>query len=140
MKAYFVAACMSAASVLAYDIYRLRIPNGLTTTTDGVSAVGHVNKYGRGRATPFGRDFERLGGKWTQELCEKDSDGDGATNGQELGDPCCTWKVGRPVLKDPTSPGHKNSFTQAQLSALKCTDDTIASREKKQRHGVPDEL
>ncbi|XP_059152477.1 MOXD1 homolog 1-like, partial [Physella acuta] len=28
----------------------------------------------------------------TTELCRKDSDGDGMTNGQELGDPDCTWK------------------------------------------------
>jgi hypothetical protein len=28
---------------------------------------------------------------WTAALCQKDSDGDGLTNGQELGDPCCTW-------------------------------------------------
>eukprot|EP00916_Digyalum_oweni_P009018 GHVL01015184.1.p2 GENE.GHVL01015184.1~~GHVL01015184.1.p2 ORF type:complete len:121 (-),score=10.08 GHVL01015184.1:101-463(-) len=28
---------------------------------------------------------------WTRELCQKDSDEDGKTNGQELGDPDCTW-------------------------------------------------
>jgi hypothetical protein len=26
------------------------------------------------------------------ELCNADSDGDGKTNGEELGDPCCVWK------------------------------------------------
>lgn len=30
--------------------------------------------------------------KWTKELCTKDSDGDGRTNGEELGDPNCTWE------------------------------------------------
>ena len=30
--------------------------------------------------------------KWTAELCRKDSDGDGKTNGEELGDPDCTWQ------------------------------------------------
>eukprot|EP00936_MAST-01D_sp_MAST-1D-sp1_P001200 g1200.t1 len=34
------------------------------------------------------------GFKWTKALCETDSDGDGLTNGQELGDPCCTWQRG----------------------------------------------
>jgi hypothetical protein len=29
-------------------------------------------------------------------VCSLDSDGDGLTNGQELGDPTCTWKVGDP--------------------------------------------
>ena len=32
--------------------------------------------------------------KWTKQLCESDSDGDGYTNGEELGDPCCTWVKG----------------------------------------------
>ena len=27
-------------------------------------------------------------------LCPLDSDGDGFTNGQELGDPKCQWKIG----------------------------------------------
>jgi len=30
---------------------------------------------------------------WTR-VCRLDSDGDGKTNGQELGDPNCTWKPG----------------------------------------------
>ena len=29
----------------------------------------------------------------TKELCQEDSDGDGLTNGEELGDPCCTWDM-----------------------------------------------
>ncbi|CAK4078205.1 unnamed protein product [Aphanomyces euteiches] len=128
------AICLAVAtSVAAYDTYRLKIPNGLKKTVDGVSAVGHVNKFGSGRATQFGYDFERLGRKWTKELCEKDSDGDGATNGEELGDPCCTWRVGRPVRANPTSPGHKNDFTDDQLAALKCvsTADTASSSDSK---------
>ena len=32
--------------------------------------------------------------RWTRELCQKDSDGDGRTNGEELGDPSCTWVPG----------------------------------------------
>ena len=31
---------------------------------------------------------------WTNTLCEKDSDGDGLSNGLELGDPSCTWAKG----------------------------------------------
>ena len=27
-------------------------------------------------------------------MCCPDSDGDGYTNGEELGDPCCVWKKG----------------------------------------------
>ena len=38
---------------------------------------------------PTPQDFKAAGFKWTAELCKKDSDGDGFTNGQELGDPNC---------------------------------------------------
>ena len=31
---------------------------------------------------------------WTQELCNADSDNDGRTNGEELGDPNCLWSAG----------------------------------------------
>ena len=33
------------------------------------------------------------------DLCRKDSDGDGRTNGQELGDPGCVWTEGAFVEK-----------------------------------------
>ncbi len=39
----------------------------------------------------FVQDYEEAGELWTQDLCEMDSDGDGLTNGEELGDPCCVW-------------------------------------------------
>lgn len=42
----------------------------------------------------FGLDFKSAGYSWTKELCMKDSDGDGLTNGEELGDPCCAWTKG----------------------------------------------
>jgi fatty-acid desaturase len=34
------------------------------------------------------------GRRWTVDLCQTDSDGDGLTNGQELGDPHCVWQPG----------------------------------------------
>ena len=33
--------------------------------------------------------------QWNAALCRKDSDGDGLTNGQELGDPDCVWTKGQ---------------------------------------------
>lgn len=42
---------------------------------------------------PSLQDFYRLGGEdkgWNVDICKLDSDKDGATNGQELGDPDCT--------------------------------------------------
>ena len=37
--------------------------------------------------------------KWSSDLCQKDSDGDGMTNGEELGDPNCTWTGGNTTLR-----------------------------------------
>lgn len=32
--------------------------------------------------------------RWSEWLCLQDSDHDGKTNGDELGDPCCEWNYG----------------------------------------------
>ncbi|XP_060604716.1 uncharacterized protein LOC132757452 isoform X2 [Ruditapes philippinarum] len=53
--------------------------------------VGHENINGGGNRNPFGLDFEKNGKVWNKSLCELDSDGDGKTNGHELGDPECIW-------------------------------------------------
>ena len=48
---------------------------------------------------------------WTEELCREDSDQDGRTNGEELGDPDCTWEIGnQPTLTEGiTHPGKKRT-------------------------------
>lgn len=42
----------------------------------------------------FGVAFASSGEEWTEALCREDSDGDGLSNGEELGDPCCVWAAG----------------------------------------------
>ncbi|KAG1699910.1 hypothetical protein DVH05_012349 [Phytophthora capsici] len=79
----------SAAVVSARPTYVALIPNG--GNVKGFPALGHVNPEGGGANNDFGLDFASAGKSWTKEFCEKDSDGDGQTNGQELGDPCCEW-------------------------------------------------
>lgn len=37
--------------------------------------------------------------QWTSALCNHDSDGDGLSNGAELGDPGCTWRRGVALLQ-----------------------------------------
>lgn len=75
---------------------------------------------------PFGSAFMAAGFQWTAELCAADSDGDGRTNGEELGDPCCMWKAGdEPSLYmaafQPSHPGF-GSHTQPQDYAAPACD------------------
>lgn len=52
------------------------------------------------------QDFAAAAHIWTETLCKTDSDGDGKTNGEELGDPACIWNVGdRPAGSAPGHPG-----------------------------------
>ncbi len=59
----------------------------------------------------FGSDFRAAGDKmWSPALCMKDSDGDGQTNGEELGDPCCVWTGGAAARStDISNPGINTS-------------------------------
>ncbi|PAA55375.1 hypothetical protein BOX15_Mlig001173g3 [Macrostomum lignano] len=96
----------------AYPTYTNKVPNG-----NGVQSpcnadelwpgVGHLHQAGGGPRNPFGLDLKAEGFKWTQQLCRKDSDGDGRTNGEELGDPECVWQEGgKPSRTDNvTHPG-----------------------------------
>lgn len=73
-----------------YSSYKKKIPNGdkiphpckPNTIWTG---VGHLNQFGGGKRNPFGVAFMNAGYKWTKQLCEADSDGDGKKNGEELG-------------------------------------------------------
>ncbi|RHY29468.1 hypothetical protein DYB32_005105 [Aphanomyces invadans] len=96
------------------------IPNGDNVV--GVAAVGHINSRGGGPRNAFGLAFQTAGALWTPQVCQADSDGDGATNGEELGDPCCAWNAGQPLTTSmrPTHPGLPDSFSPDQLTSLKC--------------------
>ncbi|KAK3096949.1 hypothetical protein FSP39_005060 [Pinctada imbricata] len=85
--------------VLSYKNFQEKIPNGESVPHPCKpnyvwQGVGHKNHLGGGDRNPFGIDFAQNGYRWTQELCNKDSDGDGRTNGEELGDPRCVWNEG----------------------------------------------
>jgi len=89
----------------ASPTYADLIPNGYSVPNPdpqgGIWAgVGHTSAGGGGDRNPFGVDFAAEGHAWTKALCEMDSDGDGRSNGIELGDPECVWVVG----VDPVGP------------------------------------
>lgn len=99
-------------NVDCYPGFRNKIPNGHFVPCNCSNhasmywaAVGHYSiNEGTLKKNPFGIDFRQNGTRWTQNLCKGDSDGDGKSNGEELGDPNCTWKEGQ----TPNSPatGH----------------------------------
>ncbi|KAH3792360.1 MOXD1 homolog 1-like isoform X2 [Dreissena polymorpha] len=112
-----------AKSLDAYSSYRDNIPNGYNVTHPCDSSmtwngVGHENAMGGGARNPFGLDFKANNAVWDAAFCQKDSDGDGRTNGEELGDPNCVWMKGSvPQVKTGiTHPG-----VCEPIGSTKCT-------------------
>jgi len=88
--------------IFGHPVYRDFVPNG-----HYFKAVGHTGDPNEGYTarSSFGSDFSRYGKSWTEALCKLDSDGDGFSNGEELGDPDCKWSKsgGKPVCTTKVS-------------------------------------
>ncbi|KAL3870619.1 hypothetical protein ACJMK2_038667 [Sinanodonta woodiana] len=133
--------------IWGYQMYQSIIPNGEIVPHPCKAnyiwrGVGHKNALGGGERNPFGLAFSTAGKQWTKALCQLDSDGDGKTNGQELGDPNCVWRPGYRPLQSVglTHPGvcepmnsslcaGKNDWVDCQAGEFKC--DTINNNETK---------
>ncbi|KAJ8305439.1 hypothetical protein KUTeg_015984, partial [Tegillarca granosa] len=81
-----------------HENYLSLIPNGdkVKDPCTGLywRPVGHFNPNHHTKdKNQFGLHFKNNGFKWDRVLCEMDSDRDGKTNGEELGDPFCQWTV-----------------------------------------------
>ncbi|KAE8886929.1 hypothetical protein PF010_g19127 [Phytophthora fragariae] len=97
------------------------VPNGANVPES--PAIGHDMSDFPGRNV-FGQDFEDAGLEWTKELRETDSDQDGQTNGQELGDPCCLWTTGSSPLWTTgiSHPGDATKTSDPSLwTAISCS-------------------
>lgn len=84
--------------VTAYSSFVPKLPNGLECARNGSPwpAVGHgtATSGSKGNVNSFGNAFRAAGFQWTPALCKEDTDGDGFSNGVELGDPDCVWVLG----------------------------------------------
>jgi hypothetical protein len=90
-----VAVAVFATVALARPTTPAKLPNGMASSdpSSGLKclALGHDKCVPGATRNTFGLDFKAAGLAWNTEFCMKDSDGDGLTNGEELGDPCCLW-------------------------------------------------
>ncbi|XP_060070703.1 tyramine beta-hydroxylase-like [Ylistrum balloti] len=97
--------------VQGYPSFQTSIPNGgnvLDPCDDNTiwMGVGHHAMSGGGPRNCFGVDFAQNNKEWNSTVCEMDSDGDGKSNGEELGDPNCSWTPGsKPVGLTTGHPG-----------------------------------
>ena len=94
-------------STYAYQQDLAKVPNG---NMYGIT-LGHPGGATK-KATGFANSFYSSGQKWNKAFCQADSDGDGQSNGFEMGDPCCVWTNGKtPMfttsLSDPNSASSK---------------------------------
>ncbi|XP_062583183.1 uncharacterized protein LOC134244942, partial [Saccostrea cucullata] len=135
----FVLVVYIARVVVSFPQFQSQIPNGQNVphpcNDKAWSAVGHANPNGGHERNPFGNDFAALGMTWNEALCRADSDGDGMSNGEELGDPNCTRSQGQPFPSTPVShPGvceplgdekckGKNDWLNCKRSDFEC--DTL---------------
>jgi len=110
---------------IALPSYKSLLPNvDLVRDCQGnpSPALGHVRASGGGARNDFGAAFAAAGYSWTQELCQADTDGDGRSNGLELGDPECIWVPGGTPQFDTgiTHPG-------MNCGALECDGTTAVT-------------
>lgn len=100
----FVSLLAFAAPAAANFDQQAQVPNGVALACTGCHPGGDSTQF-----TLFGaqmRDLPNGTGDWAT-LCALDADGDGATNGAELGDPGCVFPVGNDYgnyASDPNDP------------------------------------
>ena len=116
----FTALTIPALEAHGKRMYIPQIPSAEVVGSEGeVCGTCHavpdpVKGKGKAPRNAFGDDFEEADKKWTKDLADKDADGDGFTNGEELGDPQGTWVYMENVESDRTFvsfPGDKDSPT-----------------------------
>ena len=96
--------------IVLTDAYRqdlAKLPNG---NSYGLT-LGHPGGNTK-VPTKLASTFYQAGQTWNKAFCMADADGDGQSNGLEMGDPCCKWSIGQVPqltmgLSDPNSAASK---------------------------------
>ena len=105
---------LSASTAEARSGRQTQIPNGADfrcTSCHTSPSGGARNSFGTAVAAGLTSPAAEALAGWGPLLAGLDSDGDGFTNGEELGDPDGTWTVGDPnPTFDATNPGDPDSF------------------------------
>jgi hypothetical protein len=119
---------LSGYNSYALPSFQSRVPNA------GTYSCATCHDLGQGDPSAdtvhnFGSDFLNAGLKWTAALAAMDSDGDGFTNGAELGDPAGTWVQGNsnppgPVF-NPSDPTSHPATTTAPSLAIEHQGDQV---------------
>ncbi|MEZ4296338.1 MAG: hypothetical protein R3B70_15310 [Polyangiaceae bacterium] len=109
-----------SGSALAKDEYVVRIPNGNVKSCLNCHPGNNtnvLNSFAMDTSNQVGKPAEQ----WWAGLVDLDSDGDGQTNGEELGDPCGEWLIGLdpPRTTDISNPGDPAS-TSADPDSPEC--------------------
>ena len=107
-------ALVTSSPAIALPTHVDNIPNGATVAEGSTRSCQHChtnsgggegwNDFGKllleqGGANPDANEADQNAGYtgepvWDEDICNQDSDNDGFTNGEELGDPNCIWSVG----------------------------------------------
>ena len=107
-----------------FSSYVSRVPNGALVSYQGnpVAGLGHLNIGGGGPRNPFGIAFAAGNNEWSA-ICNLDSDGDGFSNGDELGADC-SWSSSNPIVLRTTGlshPGFADSMPPAPATPIPAT-------------------
>lgn len=111
------------SSALARPDFVSLVPNAdlKSCQTCHLGQPPNFNPFGR---AVFENALDRSAGtsivRWSPLIANLDSDGDGVSNGAELGDPAGSWRPGQPApgnRADVTEPGNANSVPSTPASA-----------------------
>ena len=99
----FLSTLFVIVSTHAYRQDLAKLPNG---NSYGLT-LGHPGGNTK-VPTKLASSFYSAGQTWNKAFCMADADGDGQSNGLEMGDPCCKWSMGQMPqltmgLSDPNS-------------------------------------